>query len=239
MRDLKYVKWFLILVLVFLPYCEEDESAEIAATWLIPENEVMDGGPGKDGIIAISNPVFIPLEQTSFLFDNDLVVGIQVGNVFRAFPHVILDHHEIVNYSIDEKSITLSYCPLTGSAMAWDTSDFSTDKTFGVSGLLYNSNLILYDRETDSNWSQMLYLCVNGERGGQKAEEIQVLETTWLTWRQLYPQSMVMSNDTGYNYNYTVYPYGNYKTSDALIFPVNNSDERLHKKERVHGVIIQ
>lgn len=235
----RYIKWVLIVSLFFLPFCGEDDTTPGAASgWLIPESEVVDGGPGKDGIIAISNPKFIPISQATFLLNNDLVVGIQIGDVTRAFPHPILDQHEIVNYTIDSTSFALSYCPLTGTAMAWDASSFLNDKTFGVSGLLYNSNLILYDRETDSNWSQMLYLCVSRSQIGQEAAPFHVIETSWQTWKQMFPQSQVMSNDTGFNRNYHVYPYGDYKTSDALLFSVANTDSRLHKKERVLGVIV-
>lgn len=234
----KYIKFLLILFLVFLPFCEEEDQGSGSDQWLIPEDEVAEGGPGKDGIPAVSSPKFVPVGQVDYLLDQDLVIGIQIGDLIRAFSHPILDQHEIVNHTIEETSFVLTYCPLTGSAIAWDTSEFTLDHTFGVSGLLYNSNLIPYDRQTDSNWSQMLNLCVNGELVGDKAKVIHVIETTWETWRELYPQSMVLSTDTGFSRDYGVYPYGDYKTSDSLLFSISHSDERLHKKERVHGIIV-
>ena len=235
----KYIKLLFIIMLVFLPFCA-NQLADSASSdgWLIPEGEIRDGGPGKDGIAAISNPKFIPIEEVSFLLESDLIIGIQTGDFVRAFPHPILDQHEIANHTIENTSFALTYCPLTGSGIAWDTSEFTLDRTFGVSGLLYNSNLILYDRETDSNWSQMLNLCVNGELRGKEAKQIHVVETTWETWKKLYPQSMILSTETGFSRNYSIYPYGNYKTSDSLLFPVSREDNRLHKKERVHGVIV-
>ena len=234
----KYMKLLLITMLVFLPFCAQQSlDSNLSATWLIPEEEVADGGPGKDGIAAISNPIFIPVSEVSFLLENDLVIGIQIGNLVRAFSHRILDQHEIVNHTIGNTSFALTYCPLTGTGIAWDTSEFTLDKTFGVSGLLYNSNLIAYDRETDSNWSQMLNLCVNGELTGKEAKPIHVVETTWQTWKLLYPQSMILSTDTGYSRDYSIYPYGNYKTSDSLLFSVSKLDSRLPKKERVLGII--
>jgi hypothetical protein len=234
-----FFKYLLLLVLVFFPFCDEDsESPDTSGAWLIPQDQVQDGGPGKDGIVALENPSFIPVSQDTYLRDFDLVLGIQIGDFIRAVPHIILDHHEIANHTIDGTSFTLTYCPLTGSGIAWDTSDFTVDSTFGVSGLLYNSNLIPYDRQTDSNWSQMLMLCVNGELIGQEPQQIHLVETTWETWKRLYPESMLMSNETGFNRNYKSFPYGSYKTDDRLIFPVSNEDDRLHKKERVHGVIV-
>ena len=225
-------------MLVFLPYCDEETVETIPSNeWLIPKDQIRDGGPGKDGIPSIDNPKFIPLGDAPTL-NNDLVIGIQIGSFIRAFPHPILDQHEIVNHTIDSTSFALTYCPLTGSALAWDTSSFSLNKTFGVSGQLYNSNLIPYDRGTDSNWSQMMNMCVNGQLTGQDAKLIRVVETTWVTWRSMYPDSLVLSRDTGFSGNYNVYPYGDYKSSDGLLFPVSNEDNRLNKKSRVHGVII-
>lgn len=235
----KYMKLLLVTMLVFLPFCAQQSlDSNSSDIWLIPEEEVTDGGPGKDGIPAISNPIFIPVPEVSFLLENDLVIGIQIGNVVRAFPHPILDQHEIANHTIENTSFALTYCPLTGTGIAWDTSEFTLDKTFGVSGLLYNSNLIAYDRETDSNWSQMLNLCVNGKLTGKEAKPIHVVETTWQTWKQLYPQSLILSTDTGYSRDYSIYPYGNYKTSDSLLFSVSKLDSRLPKKERVLGIIV-
>ncbi|NIM91153.1 MAG: DUF3179 domain-containing protein [Candidatus Aminicenantes bacterium] len=241
MLNIRFLKWVLILGLVFLPYCDHDSTTEpdLSGSWLIPEDQVQDGGPGRDGIPALTNPSFIPVHQATYLKDNDLVVGIKVGSIVRAYSHPILDWHEIVNDTIEGTFFALTYCPLTGSGMAWDTTEFPGNKTFGISGLLYNSNLIPYDRGTDSNWSQMLYLCVNGPRINDEPVSIQVVETTWETWKQLFPQAVVLSTNTGFNRNYGDYPYGDYKTSDDLLFPVSNTDSRLHVKERVHGLIVQ
>lgn len=239
MFKFKYFTLLLVLAFLFLTHCSQDITSEpSSAEWLIPRDEVQDGGPGKDGIAAISNPEFVTIPSVDFLFDDDLVIGIQIGNTIRAYPHRILDHHEIVNNLIDDTYFALTYCPLTGSALAWDTTGFSGDRTFGVSGLLYNSNLIPYDRQTDSNWSQMKELCVSGDLKGQKALSLHVIETTWGTWKELYPNSLVLSDDTGFSNNYSIYPYGDYKWSDNLIFSVSNEDSRLHKKKRVHGIIV-
>ncbi len=244
MIEKKYMKLLLITLLVFLPFCEEaDQNNQIGQgtrsnEWLIPKSEIRDGGPGKDGIPAISRPIFYGIEEIDFLLEDDLVIGVQIGNFFRAFPHRILDHHEIVNHTFDPISFSLTYCPLTGSGIVWDMSHVSGDRTLGVSGQLYNSNLIPYDRATDSNWSQMLNLCVNGDRSGEEAEQIHIVETTWETWKTLYPDSFVLSTDTGFSNDYNNYPYGKYKTNDNLLFTVSNTDSRLHKKERVLGLIV-
>jgi hypothetical protein len=212
---------------------EEGTSAE----WLIPENEVRDGGPGKDGIPAIDNPKFIRVNEVNFLNDNDLVLGYADGNEVRAYPHKILDWHEIVNDDTPNHSIAVIYCPLTGTGIGWDRMFGNNKTTFGVSGLLYNSNIIPYDRATDSNWSQLLLKSVNGDLKGTQPVVYNLLETSWKTWKTMYPNSKVLSLNTGYNRNYGNYPYGAYKTNGTLLFPVSNSDSRVSLKERVLAVI--
>lgn len=208
--------------------------------WLIPQNSVFDGGPGKDGIPSISEPAFISPGAATYLDDNDLVLGIKVGDDIRAYPHPILDWHEIVNDRIGDLELAVTYCPLTGTGVGWDRSVEGALTTFGVSGLLYNTNLIPYDRRTDSNWSQMLLKCVNGELIGTKIKTRQLIETTWGTWKAMFPDTKVMSTVTGFNRSYTRYPYGDYRTNNNnLIFPVAVEDNRLPWKERVLGVVIE
>lgn len=208
--------------------------------WLIPSTEVVDGGPGQDGIPAIDAPLFqsVSNPDNDYIFNNDLVTGIVVDGEYRAYPHKILNWHEVVNDSVGSDVFVLSHCPLTGSSLAWDVEDSSTNPEFGVSGLLYNSNLILYDRRTDSRWSQMLEQSVWGSRSGESPARIQVIETTWTTWQSMYPNSQVLTRDTGFysNADYFIYPYGEYRWNDQLLFPVSNDDNRLHKKDRVIGI---
>jgi hypothetical protein len=206
--------------------------------WSIPVKEVLDGGPGKDGIPALLDPILIPAEEAEFLSDDDLVIGFVQGSEARAYPHKILDWHEIINDGLGEVYISVTYCPLTGTGIGWNRVIDEKLTTFGVSGLLYNSNLIPYDRESGSNWSQILLECVNGSNLGTSAETLPLVETSWLTWKQMYPDTRVVSTETGHSRDYGRYPYGDYRTNDFfLIFPVGNSDDRLPNKERVHGLI--
>jgi hypothetical protein len=206
--------------------------------WAIPRDQVFNGGPGKDGIPALTEPEFIPAGSADYLQEDDLVIGFVQGDDARAYPHSILDWHEIVNDRIGEADIAITYCPLTGTGIGWNREIDGQVTTFGVSGLLYNSNLIPYDRGTDSNWSQIRLDCVQGKLKGRQAETFPMLETTWSTWKQIYPETQVISANTGYNRNYGQYPYGNYRSdNDLLLFPVSNEDDRIPSKERVLGII--
>lgn len=206
--------------------------------WLIPQEQVYDGGPGKDGIPALSTPKFISLDQAGYLSDNDLVLGFSENGVYRAYPHNILDWHEIINDDFVEAKIAVTYCPLTGTGIGWNREINGGTTTFGVSGLLYNTNLIPYDRQTDSNWCQISMLCVNGPLQGKSVKTYQIIETTWKTWKKMFPDSEVISDNTGYSRNYRTYPYGDYRTNnERLLFPVAVDDNRLPAKERVLTVV--
>jgi len=207
--------------------------------WLIPSDLVVDGGPGKDGIPSIDDPQFSPVNQIDYLEPDDLVLGFKVGNEIRAYPHPVLDWHEIVNDDVNGTAIAITYCPLTGTGIGWNRFVGGSVTTFGVSGLLYNNNLLPYDRATDSNWSQMLLKSVNGNRIGTEIEVFPLVETTWATWQELYPDSRVLNLSTGFSRSYGVYPYGDYKTNnDFLLFPLTNDDTRLERKERGLGIIV-
>lgn len=209
----------------------------ISSDWSIPRSEVLDGGPGKDGIPALVNPLFESVQNINYLLDSDLVIGVKNGNEVRAYPHAILDWHEIVNDNLGDVSVAVNYCPLTGTGLGWNRILNGSETTFGVSGLLYNTNLILYDRATDSNWSQILNESVNGQLLGEKADLIRVFETDWQTWKALYPNSRVLSINTGFSRVYGRSPYGDYNTNnDRFLFPVPK-DGRLPSKQRVHAIL--
>ncbi len=206
--------------------------------WLIPISEVKDGGPGKDGIPSIDNPDFTSANDVNFLNDNDLVVGVVKGNQAKAYPHIVLDWHEVVNDEIDNTFITLNYCPLTGTAFAWESISDGTKSTFGVSGLLYNANLILYDRNTDSNWSQLRLECVNGQLINSKPKLIDVVETNWKTWKTLYPDTEVLTTQTGFSRTYGTSPYGDYSVNNnRFIFTPSITNSALPNKKRIYALI--
>jgi hypothetical protein len=208
--------------------------------WLVPLAEIRDGGPGKDGIPSIDDPIFLDLTdfRTDYIRDEDLVVGMIKGNDIRAYPHMILDYHEIVNDKLNNEAITLSYCPLTGTAFGWSSISNNSFSTFGVSGLLYNANLILYDRLTDSNWSQLKLQCINGSQIGEEPILVPVVETTWKMWRTMYPNTKLLSLDTGFSRDYSVYPYGPYKINhEYFVFRATPENRALPNKLRVHAII--
>jgi len=244
-RGLKSV---LLLLSVGLLSCEKEPdlvgnpgSRPQPQAWLIDAGEVFDGGPGKDGIPSVDDPEHISAAEATYLDSEDLVVGYVYEGEARAYPHKILDWHEIVNDGIGDNLFALTYCPLTGTAGNWNRRIEGLATTFGVSGLLYNSNLMPYDRSTESLWSQMRLDCVNGALIGNKISLFHSVETTWSTWKKMYPDTKVLSTNTGFDRNYNSYPYTSgpqdYRIDPFLLFPIDNLDNRLHTKERVLGVV--
>ena len=205
--------------------------------------EVRDGGPPKDGIPSIDKPKFIDAATADEqLNDGDVVFGVTRGDVSKAYPQNILVHHEIVNDVVDGDPVSVTYCPLTGTAQGFPRGE----TTFGVSGQLLNNNLIMYDRATENWWPQVLSTAIpgpwNSSLAGNTLEEFRVIWTTWGQWKAAYPETKVLSTDTDYARNYDRDPYGQYNpkagyyTSDSTLFPRLNSDDRFEPKLVVMGV---
>jgi len=209
---------------------------DLGEGWSIPKNQVVGGGVGKDGIPAIENPQFIKTSMVSNLLDEEIVVGVSINGKYIAFPHRILKKHETVNTLVEDDFFTVTYCPLTGTSVTWPLDE---DNTHGVSGLLHNSNLITYDRKTDSNWAQIYSKGINGEGICKSLDYSTSIEMSWATWKARFPDSEILSTETGFNFNYTE-PAGSLTQPENVtpLFPVYNVDRRLPNYERVLLVVI-
>jgi hypothetical protein len=206
----------------------------------LPSAEIMHGGPPRDGIPALSNPKLIKPGQADYLSDGDRIVGITINGQSRAYPIGILNWHEIVNDKIDNQSFAITYCPLCGTAVAFDASINGQVTEFGVSGLLYNSDVLLYDRQTESLWSQIMQQSIAGKRVGQKLRAIPISHTSWRDWLNKHPNTLVMSDDTGFSRDYQRDPYSGYETSRSTYFAVNNqAPDNYHPKELVMGIEVE
>lgn len=215
---------------------------ETEADWLIPGELIVQGG-SSDGVPALTDPDFryvtgSGLFEHDYLDPSEKIIGIKIGKEVKAYPVSVLNYHEIVNDKIGENHYVVSYCPLTATGIAWNNRSISERIEFYVSGLLFNSNLMPAERVTNSIWSQMKLLCVNGEQFGTELDQLQCIQTDLSTWMRMYPNTTVLSDDTGYDFNYTEFPYHDYLTEDYLMYPVRYLDDRLSPKELVHGVII-
>ena len=207
----------------------------ISDGWLINKNQVYAGTLVADAIPSIDKPDHINYRQRDYLSgffidEDELVLGIYINGTAIAYPHKILNWHEIVNDKIGNTTFTISYCPLTGTGISWNRNINGKETTFGVSGLLYNSNLMPYDRNTKSFWSQMRLDCIHGDLINYKAESYTVIETTWKTWKTIFPNTKVLSLNTGYDWDYNESPLISYATNhDLLAYPIIYDDTRIKR----------
>jgi len=204
---------------------------------LVPAEAIQRGGPPKDGIPAIDRPRYVPATQAG-LKDDDRVLAIERNGLARAYPVRILNWHEVVNDRFGRDAVVVTYCPLCGTGTGFLARGSGDAASFGVSGLLYNSDVLLYDRGTHSLWSQIMQRAVSGPRKGEQFEAIPTLNTTWADWRQRHPDTEVLSSDTGFERDYGRDPYAGYGQVQRLLFDVQHRDERLNLKEWVLGLEI-
>jgi hypothetical protein len=202
----------------------------------IPASEILAGGPPRDGIQALNRPATIPATQADWP-NQELILGIVVGGRARAYPVAILNWHELVNDTLGGESILVSFCPLCGTGMIFDRSVAGSVRAFGVSGLLYQSDLLMYDRESESLWSQISAEAVVGPLLGKRLRLLRSRMDNWGNWRRDHPDTSVLSRNTGHRRDYSRSPYQGYSTSKDLYFPAP-TDPRYHPKMPTLGMRI-
>ena len=197
------------------------------------------GGPEPDGIPAIENPRFAAAsDPPDGLAAGDPVFGVAIDGEAKAYPQSVLVWHEIVNDTVGGRPVSVTYCPLTGTAQGFHRGE----TTFGVSGQLINANLVMFDRRTESWWPQILATAITGEDAGSQLEEFQVVWTTWERWRSTHPETVVLTEETGFARDYGRDPYGGYNppqgyyADDSFLFGPLAEDDRLHPKAVVIGM---
>jgi hypothetical protein len=204
----------------------------------IPTSEILSGGPGRDGIPSIDNPRFTRPSAANFMLPEDLVVSVTIGGKTRAYPLRILAWHEIVNDELGGQAIAVTYCPLCGTAMVFNRQIGERTMSFGVSGLLHYSDVLMYDRETESLWSQLAMKSIAGPLVNTQLEWLASEHLTLAAWREKYPQGEVLSAQTGARRNYSGTAYAGYEQSMDTMFPVPTHRAELPKKAWVVGVIV-
>ena len=232
----------LLISIIFFSIDEEKNTFNLSfgqeIKHTVPLDKIVSGGPPQDGIPSIDNPKFQSVQEVDeILEDSELVLGLNINGDIRAYPLQILVWHEIVNDVVGGKPVAITYCPLcfTNQVFSRTLNDDSIVE-FGTSGKLYNSNLVMYDRKSNSLWSQALGEGIVGDYSGVKLERIPFDIAYWKEWKKLYPESKVLTRDTGTVRPYGADPYGDYYTNDLILFPVANDDKRLGLKEIIVGL---
>ena len=204
---------------------------------LVGFDEVRSGGPPPDGIPPIDDPTFLNVEDVDFLADNEPVLALEIDGDARAYPVQIMTWHEIVNDTVGEAPVTVSYCPLCNSAVAYDRRLGDQVLDFGTSGLLYNSALVMYDRQTETLWSHFTGEGIIGELTGEDLAVFPLATVSWGTFREANPDGIVLSLDTGFDRAYGRNPYPGYDDVDGTPFLFEGEvDGRYTALTRIVGV---
>ena len=211
----------------------------------VPLDEIKGGGPPQDGIPSIDDPKFAPIREIDFLNEQEPGLAVSLGGVDRFYPFQILVWHEIVNDVFPlgpggtPQRVLVTYCPLCISGIVFDPVVQGERVEFGTSGKLWQSNLVMYDRKTNSLWSQILGESILGEMTGSQLQVLPSDQIRYGDWKALHPDGQVLTRDTGATRFYGQDPDEDYYTDNsAVFFPVSERDDRLENKDFVLGVVV-
>jgi hypothetical protein len=205
---------------------------------LIDLDHLVSGGPPPDGIPPIDDPKFQPADQVDWLEGQEPLLSLTVGEESRGYPLQVMTWHEIVNDTVGGTPVTVTYCPLCNSGVAFHRQVGERLLDFGTSGMLYADNLVMYDRQTESLWPQLTGQASVGALTGTQLEAIPIGVVGWDQFRTAHPDALVLTRDTGFDRDYGRNPYTGYDDPDGglLVEPPGGRDERLPVKERVIGI---
>ncbi|WP_454853626.1 DUF3179 domain-containing protein [Promicromonospora soli] len=207
---------------------------------LISPAQIVSGGPPPDGIPAVDEPTFQRVGSIDWLEDAEAILSVSVGDETRGYPVQILMWHEIVNDTIAGTPIAATYCPLCNSGVAFDRRVGDRILDFGTSGRLYASNLVMYDRQTESLWPQLTGTAAVGVLTGTALDSHPMIPVSWRDFREAHPDAWVLSRETGHSRNYGTNPYVGYDQPDTgLLFHTDPGDGRLGLKTRILALTSQ
>lgn len=218
--------WLLCLLCVFAVAAAAQFSA---GNWRtdtskrsISLKELRTGGPPKDGIPALNHPRFVsPIDASSWLDAKEPVIVVEIeGQAPRAYPLQILIWHELVNDQIGDNPVLISYCPLCNSGVAFDRRIDGQTLEFGVSGMVRESDMVMYDRQSDSLWQQITGEAIVGAMTGKRLSTVPIQTVPFGVFAQQFPNGRVLDRATGYRKPYGQNPYVGYESSSQTLFPV-------------------
>ena len=207
----------------------------------VDPDEILSGGPRKDGIPAIDKPAFVSYaDAASWLADNEPVVAFEYEGKARAYPLQILMYHEIVNDTVGGKAVSVTFCPLCNASIVFDREVEGEVLDFGTTGRLRKSDLIMYDRQTESWWQQFTGKGIIGDYADTKLKQLPSQIVSFATFRDAFDQGEVLSVKTGFERNYGNNPYAGYDAKNGIPFLYRGEiDARLPAMERVLSIPIE
>lgn len=204
----------------------------------LPFESIMQACSARDCIPSIDQPVFVSVDSVDYLDDDDLLLVLTHNSITRAYPVRIMDRHEIVNDMLGSEPVAVTYCPLCGSGLAFERRNGEQVLEFGVSSLLHNSDLIMYDRQTESLWQQITGGSFAGKSRGSQLKSLPLAVAEWKSWSQKNPHAEVLTVADIKTDRYVKNAYGDYAESDRIYMPISATDARLHPKRIIYALEI-
>jgi len=229
---------FLFLAIGLVAAADSSRNGFDLEGALLPREEIRAGGPPRDGIESVDEPEFVAVEKAHWVVDGNPVLGVAVGEEAHVYPVHLIEPHQIVNDEVDGVPVVVTFDPLVAVPRAYRREIEGKTLTFGVSGLIYNSNFLLYDRETESLWLQFTGEAIAGPMAGKKLERVAIRQELLGTWLARHPLSRVLSRPRPTKIDYRYSRYTRYMVQDKIVFPVKARDDRFHAKELVLGVVV-
>ncbi|MEL6306564.1 MAG: DUF3179 domain-containing protein [Chloroflexota bacterium] len=217
-------------------FASQWSNTDFCNTSLDDFSSIISGGPGRDGIPAVDNPAMDTIEEASeWLVAQSPVIAVEIEGEARAYPQALLMWHEIANDEIGGVPVAVTFCPLCNSSIVFDRRVGDDTLTFGVSGNLRNSDMVMFDRETESWWQQFTGEGIVGDNNGVLLDIIPSQVIGFGQFAEQYPDGLVMNRDTGFNRQYGVNPYVGLDDSRGGVTSLftGEYDERLPARERV------
>ena len=201
----------------------------------VDHSEIMSGGPPKDGIPAIDDPKFVDINSASdWLQSKEPVIALEIGGIAKAYPLSILMWHEIVNDEIGDTGVSVTFCPLCNASIVFDRDLNGVRHDFGTTGRLRLSDMVMYDRQTESWWQQFTGEGIIGKMNGEKLNQIPSNIVAFESFKKQYPDGLVLSRETGHTRTYGRNPYAGYDDINSSPFLFRGkTDKRLRPMERV------
>ena len=220
-----------------VPSALDDPTNDAFPAALVDVEEIRSGGPPPDGIPPIDEPRFVRPDTVRSLEDQEPVIAFDLDGDARAYPLEILTWHEIVNDTVASVPVAVTYCPLCNTAVVYDRRLGDRVLDFGTSGSLYQSALVMYDRQTESLWAHFTAQGLVGVLAGERLDTYPASIVSWASWRDAHPDGLVLSRDTGFDRDYGRNPYPGYDDVERQPFLFSGEvDGRLAAMERVVAV---
>ncbi|MDJ0851354.1 MAG: DUF3179 domain-containing (seleno)protein [Myxococcota bacterium] len=204
----------------------------------VPRDSILAGGPPRDGIRSVDEPGFVAVADASWVRPDTVVIGVELAGEARAYPVHVLEWHQVVNDSVGGVPVVVTYDPLTGAPKAFRRNLGDRVLAFGVSGLIHNSNFLLFDRETDSLWLQWDGRALAGALAGKRLEPVALRQEVLGVWQARRRDTRVLERPEPRRIDYRYSRFKAYWVSDEIPFPVAAKDTRFHAKELVLGVVV-